>query len=128
MTAGGLKAIAEDMRNVLGLKYDFMECQGKPPDTYFIGEYQEVEPLTEDGEQEAVFILTGFSRKSFSELERCREKIRRLYHPVEGRMCPTESGSVMAVYYGNSIPLPTGDAEIKKIQINLQVKEWEALR
>ncbi len=128
MTAGGLKAVAEDMRNVLGLKYDFMEWHGRPPDTYFIGEYQEVEPLTEDGEQEAVFILTGFSRKSFSELERCRERIRKLYHPVEGRVRSTESGSVVAVYYGSSIPLATGDAEIKRIQINLQVKEWEALK
>ena len=35
-----------------------------------------------------------------------------------------EDGSAVAIFYATSLVVPTGDAELKRIQINLDVKEW----
>ena len=40
-------------------------------------------------------------------------------------MVTTDSGSVVAIFYANTFgDLPTGDAELEKIEINLTIKEW----
>lgn len=117
-----LQAVRTGM-DFLGIHYAFMEWKGKPQYPYFVGEYQEPEMQTEDGRQDAAFMLTGFSRGSWQELEQARQKIEQFYHKVEGRIVTAE-GSAVAIYYAGSLPVPTGDAELKKIQINLTVKEW----
>ena len=47
---------------------------------------------------------------------------------VGGRVVTTESGSVVAIFYANSFDVPTGDAELKKMQINLMIKEWSVMK
>lgn len=117
--------IASGMKS-LGLNYSFMEWEGKPEYPYFIGEYQETEPATEDGLCETSFLLTGFTRGTWEDIERAREKIRDLFHPVTGFVV-TVSKSAVAVFYASSFPVQTGDAELKKIQVNLTVKEWRVI-
>lgn len=120
------KIIATDM-DALAINYDFEEWVGKPPKIYFTGEYQELESMNEDGEQETQFILNGFARggTAFSDLEDAKNKIKKRYPSVGGRLATTESGSRVAIFYANTVSnLPTGDAELKRIQINLKVKEW----
>ncbi len=112
----------------LGLNYAFMEYHvedGEAPSyPYFVGEYQEIEPVSEDGMSETSFIITGFSRNTWLTLENAKEKIKNYFNRVSGKTAITDSGSAVAVFYANSFPVPTGDAELKKIQINLTVKEW----
>lgn len=36
-----------------------------------------------------------------------------------------EDGSAVAIFYAGSIIVPTGDGELKSIQINLHIKEWK---
>lgn len=120
-----MAVIASGMES-LGLNYSFMEWEGRPRYPYFIGEYQETEPATEDGLCEASFLLTGFTRGTWREIEEAREKIRRLFHPVTGFVV-NASGSTAVVFYASSFPVQTGDAELKKIQINLTVKEWSVI-
>ena len=120
------KVIATDM-DALAINYDFEEWVGKPPGIYFTGEYQEVESLNEYGEQETQFILNGFARgaTAYADLEEAKNKIKKHYPSVGGRLATTESGSRVAIFYANALSnLPTGDAELKRIQINLKVKEW----
>lgn len=124
MSKEGLKIIKDAMK-ALGLKYAFMEWNGKPVYPYFIGEYSETPPLNEDGMQETTFLLTGFSRESWMALEDAKEKIEAYFNKVGGRTVIADSGSAVAVFYSNSLVIPTGDAELKKIQINLVVKEWK---
>lgn len=126
MTDNNVLACMSNAMKELGLQYAFMEWKGKPVYPYFIGEYQEQEPFSEDGLQEITFILTGFSRTSLQELEEAKEQIRRYFHPVTGTVI-TGDGSAMAVFYAGGLGnLPTGDPELKKIQINLTIKEWRA--
>lgn len=109
----------------LGLEYGFCEYSGNPVVyPYFVGEYTETEPFTEDGLQESAFLLTGFSRGSWLALEDAKERIKDYFDPVSGKTVITESGSGVAVFYANGLPVPTADAELKRIQINLTIKEW----
>ena len=109
----------------LKLNYGFAEYMGEIQYPYFVGEYMESETFTEDGLCESTFIITGFSRGSWLELEEAKEKIEKYFNPVFGRVGITSSGSAVAIFYAHSLIVPTGDAELKSIQINLSVKEWK---
>lgn len=125
MSKNVLKVISDGM-DAMKLEYDFVRFRKDPiPETYFVGEYTETEPLNEDGMQETTFLLTGFSRaESWLELEDAREQIERYFGKVSGKTVIAEDGSVVAVFYADTQIIPTGDAELKSIQINLHVKEW----
>ena len=88
MSKEALKTISRAM-DALELKYGFMEYivpgGEEPPKTYFTGEYQETEPISEDGLQETQFILNGFSREPWISLENAKEKISKYFSKVSGR-------------------------------------------
>jgi hypothetical protein len=129
-----LKAISDAM-DALGINYAFGEYvlekseeseEVKPKYPYFVGEYQERENMNEDGMTEKQFILTGFARGkgAIAELESTKEKIKKYFPQVGGRLT-TVDGSAVVIYYASAFGnLPTGDASLKKIQINLNTKEW----
>lgn len=120
-----LKAISEAM-DALEINYAFKKWKGKPKYPYFIGEYQERENPNEDGMTEKQFILTGFARgeEAIAELESTKEKIKKYFPQVGGRLAIVD-GSAVAIFYASAFEnLPTGDAELEKIQINLNTKEW----
>lgn len=118
--------IVSDAMAAMGLEYDF-ETYKKHPVVYpyFVGEYTETESFTEDGLQETTFLLTGFSRDSWLTLENAKERIEQYFNRVSGHTVITDNGSAVAIFYTNSLIVPTGDAELKSIQINLNIKEWK---
>lgn len=120
MSKASLKIISENLTNA-GINYEFGEWTSDVIYPYFVGEYQESEPMTEDGLIESTFILTGFSRGSWLDLENAKEIIQRLFSNFT---IITESGSGLAIYYGGALIVPTGDAELKRIEIRLTIKEW----
>ena len=127
MNSETLGMISEAME-AMELNYNFMEYKVKagedPPQTYFVGEYQELDPDKESGEEESLFILTGFTREGWIRLENAKEKIKKYFPPSSGKVAAVGMNLTAAVFYTNSFMVPTGDAELKKIQINLTVKEW----
>ena len=129
MTKEALKVIFDDME-ALGITYGFMgegleeDEEGNPIYPYYVGEYEEIEPMYENGQRESQFILTGYSRTSWDVLENDKEKIEKYYPCDSGRIVITESGSAVAIFYLRGTPIRTTDAELKKMQINLDVKEW----
>lgn len=126
MNEATLKIISDDMAD-LGLNYAFIEYvlgeDEEEPETYFTGEYQEREDLNEDGEQETEFILTGFSKTAYG-LEQAKRLIKEEYPSVDGKNAIAEDGSAVAIFYANSLVIQSGVAGLKKMQINLIVKEW----
>lgn len=117
--------IISDAMTALGIEYDFGEYSGDPVIyPYFVGEYTETEPMYEDGMQECTFLLTGFSRGSWLALEDAKERIASYFDKVDGKTVMAENGSAVAIFYANALIVPTGDAELKRIQINLSCKEW----
>ena len=120
-----LKVVSDSMKD-MGIEYGF-GTYAKDPVVYpyFVGERTEREATTEDGLQESTFLLTGFHRGTWLELEDTKEKIENYFNQVSGKTVITDNGSAVAVFYGNSLIVPTGDAEVKSIQVNLNIKEWK---
>lgn len=117
--------IVSDAMQALGIEYGLGTYAGNPiVYPYFVGEYTETEPMTEDGLQESTFLLTGFSRDSWLTLEDAKERIQDYFDKVSGKVVMADDGSAVAVFYAYALIVPTGDAELKSIQIQLSVKEW----
>ena len=129
MSKAVLKRIKESMKEI-GINYQFKKWKGHPKYPYFVGSYQEVPTAGEDGMQETSFILTGFARSDGNVdgvliLEEAKEKIEAYFKKEGGNVAKTDDGSVVAIFYANTFgDLPTGDAELEKIEINLTIKEW----
>lgn len=123
MSKAVLKVVDEAM-TALGINYEFGEWTSHPVYPYFVGEYQEVPGANEDGMQETTFLLTGFHRGKWSDLENEKEKICAYFGKVGGHTVTTDKGSAVAVFYSNSFIVPTGDMQLKRIEINLTIKEW----
>lgn len=124
MSGDVLKLISDDMKS-LGLKYAFLRWNDEVIYPYFIGEYTEEPMMTEDNMQDTSFLITGTTRGSFLDLEKAKEKIKKLY--CDGKRQITTSGTGVVIFYENAIPVPTDEADLKKIQINLLVKEWKVM-
>ena len=123
MTTEPLKLISDGME-AIGLNYAFAMWEGEPKYPYFTGEYQESPPEDESGRQDATFILTGFTRGRIADLEEAKEKIENYFYR-DGRTAIAPNGNAVVVLYSNSFVVPSGDAELKKIEIHLNVKEWK---
>lgn len=124
MTTDALQLISESMSD-MKINYNFAEWTSEPAYPYFTGEYQESQSLSEDGLQEATFILNGFSRTTWLSLEEAKKKIENYFNRTSGKAVITSNGNGVAVFYSNALVIPTSDAELKRIQINLTIKEWK---
>lgn len=125
MTTAPLKIISDGM-DALGLEYGFGTYSGNPVQyPYFVGEYTEAGSLTEDGLQESTFMLNGFSRTSWEALETAKEAIENYFDKVSGLTMIADNGNGICISYENALIVPTGDAELKRIQIDLRILEWK---
>ena len=122
-----LQFINEQM-TAIEIPYEFNEWTSETiPNLYFVGEeYREDEIETEDGASTASMILTGFHRGKYIALEEAKEKIKQHFHPVLGLQSPTDTG-VIAVFFADAFSIPSGEANLTKIQITLKIKEWKGV-
>lgn len=123
MSEAALNYVSNLMES-MGIPYRFMEWTTKPPDDrYFVGEYIQPETLTreESGRQDITFILRGFTRNMWDVLIRDDETIAK----NAMRTAILDDGTGIAVFYGGSSIVPTGDAQWKSIKINLKIQEWK---
>lgn len=123
MSVAALQYVADQMQS-LDIPYQFMRWNDAVPDDYyFVGEYSETPSMTkeEDGRQDTTVILRGFTRKSWLLLEQAKEKIESSFPQT----AILNNGSGIAVFYDSALVVPTGDAELKSIKINLTIQEWK---
>lgn len=116
-----LKFIGEELYK-LNIPYEFLEWTGRVTYPYCVGEITEEPIATEDGAEQSTMLLTVFHREKMVELLEIKEAVKRHFDPVCGLRGNTGSGAI-AVYYDGSFPIPSGEAGLKKIQINLKVIE-----
>lgn len=110
-----------------GINYEFGEwTSDEIPSVYFVGEYEEIEPETEDGLQEVSFLLTGFTRGKWLELEQAKDTIEKLFSKTVGKTAILDHAGI-AIFYDRALIVPTGDAELKRIEIRLTIKEWSVI-
>ena len=119
-----LKFIKEQM-DILGIPYEFGEWTSTTIQyPYFVGEVTEDATTTEDGYESTTFILNGFHRGTYMDLEEVKAKLYKHFHSIHGLRATTDSGAI-AVFYGGAFYVPTNEADLKRIQINLIIKEWK---
>lgn len=88
---------------------------------YWTGDYTENEYSSEHGYSGYTFMLTGTTNKSWLDLEKEKEKIKELFSDFTY----SQDDYSLAIYYENSFNIPCDDMAIKRIQINLEIKEWK---
>ena len=118
-----LKFIDKQM-DILAVPYEFGEWTSKIEYPYWTGEFTEEPIVTEDGLEESTLILTGFTRGKYLAMEEQKDKIKKHFDPRNGLRAKTDSGA-RAVFFNGSFYVPTGEADLKRIQINLLIKEWK---
>lgn len=121
MTNAVLKHIDERLSSN-GITYEFVEK--KPPITYpyFVGTYTDLGATDESGLYESDLTLDGFTRGSWLTLENARQTIENLFSEYTTIL---ENGSGICISYSGCLIVPTGDSELKRIQITLNIKEWK---
>ena len=124
MTKNTLKIIKKAM-DTLGLEYGFMRYSKNPMVyPYWVGSYQENPIVSESGHGTSLFSLNGNHRGSWDDLETQKERIENYFNKVSGKTVMAEDGSAVAIFYANTLIVPSMDAELKRIQINLDIHEW----
>ena len=104
-----------------GLNYAFSRWNGELKFPYWIGEYSEIDSINEDGMVETDFILTGTTENSWLELQMEKEKVERLFRNKTDILT---SGIGVSMSFERSLIVPTESDTLKRIQINISVKEW----
>ena len=107
-----------------GINYELYEWKKKVVYPYWVGDYSETPSGNEDGGRVATFTLDGFTRGQYLELERDRQKIEEVFTHNTSIL---DDLSGVDVSYSGSFIVPTGDAELKRIQINLTIKQWRVI-
>ena len=117
--------VIKDEMNIIDVPYAFMRwTSSTTPERYWIGEYTQTTTETEDGYEEYNILLTGTTKNSWREMLQDVAKIKEHFSPIGGLPKRTDKG-VVVVYYDNSFPVPTGEADLKRIQVNLRIKAWK---
>ena len=117
MIGTALGIVAIELQNI-DVPYEFMRWTSA-------GEFTETTTATEDGYEESTLLLTGTTRDSWASLMQDRDKIKD-HFPNIGARFSTENGAVV-IFYENAFPVPTGEADLKRIQINLRIKTWKGI-
>lgn len=116
-----------DERMSAVVQYALGRWKGKPADKnscYWTGEATELESPNRDenGMQEISVILRGYTRGNLMLLEQEKEKI------ASKVPCTTilPDGTGVVILYDYGMMVPTGDAELKSMKINMTIQEWRA--
>ena len=119
-----LKFIADQM-DMIEVPYEFGEWSSDIKYPYTVGEFTEEPTMTEDGYEQSTLLLTVFHRGKRIDMETVKNKIKSHFPPVYGLRGQTDSGSSIAVFFDGCFYVPSGEADLKKMQINLTIKEWK---
>ena len=120
-----LQFINEQM-TAISIPYQFGEWNPEGEEVkypYFVGELPSPEDIdTESGKEETPLIVTGFHRGAKITLLEMRDKIKKhFYHGARA----VDGNRAIAVFYNGSFFVPTNEADLHKIQIDLTIKEWK---
>lgn len=120
-----LNVISQQMES-LHLNYEFGRMTKSPPTyPYWVGDYTQEEPMTEDGLEQATILLMGFSRGNHLALETEKAAINdRFKHGVT---VMTDTGAAVVIFSAGNFNVPLETNDLKKCQVNLSIKIWKGV-
>ncbi len=124
MSVAALQYVSDLLTDTIGIPYAFGEWKDKPlkDGRYWVGSTIEPVSMTreESGRQDMTLILRGYARGGYMQLLTDKENIER--HISRTAILPDGTG--IAIFYAGGEIVPTADAEIKSIKINLDIQKW----
>lgn len=120
MMVDAFNVISEELKN-LKVNYQFCRWQGKVIYPYFVGEGSADEFVSENNYQEGTCFINGFTRGAWLELMNTSEKIKQCFADFR---TITKGGNGISITVAAFSIVPCEDAELKRIQITLNIKEW----
>lgn len=115
-----ISVIAEEMKN-LNINYALMQWNKDVAYPYFTGEFYENSFKYEDGSTGGEMLLEGWTRGTWTELYELTEEIKSHF----ANFSTIQDNTGISITYLNSSPIRTGDIQLKKIQIRLDIKTWK---
>lgn len=113
-----------DQMAVISVPYEFGEWTDDVTYPYSVGEITEEPIMTEDGAEQSTLILSLFNRGNYIALETEKAKIKRHFPAIDGLRASTDSGTI-AVFFDGAFYVPTGESELKRMEIHLKILEWK---
>ena len=107
------------------LPYEYYEWSKKVVYPYWIGEYSETSPTSEDGYREDTLMITGTTKGSVMDLEKGKEILKKAFPEFSGYHAVLDSGTHILVFYDTATIVPTDGNDIKRLQVNLIIKSWK---
>lgn len=115
-----LEIISNELKK-LKINYQFVRYNGKVSYPYFVGEISTDEFISENNYQEGTCFINGFTRGAWLDLINASEKIKQSFADFR---TITKSGSGISITVAAFSVIPCEDAELKRIQITLNIQEW----
>lgn len=116
-----LKAFKGEIEK-LGIEAEFFEWTQEVAYPYWVCDYLETPNGTEDNLELPTIILSGFSRSTALELEKEKQAVKD--HFKLGVVTLTSKGTAIAIFYSKGGFVPTGDKDLKRIDIEFEIKKW----
>lgn len=123
---GKVLGIIKNELKIIDVPYEFMRWSSPVKDRYWVGEFSETPTDTEDGYEEATLTLTGTTNDLWAVLLQDRDKIKDHFPSIYGLRVAIDKGMVV-IFYDNAFPVPTGEANLKRLQVNLKIKAWKGM-
>ena len=123
MTIETLTEINDILDNLI--PYEFGEWTDTVQFPFWTGEYSEISPMSEDGEEDTTFIITGTTKGSYYQLEQHKALIENAFPKIGGYVKTLDSGNCIRIFFETAFPVPVDDNNMKRMQINLLIKEWK---
>ncbi len=125
-----LNIINTEMKSA-GIDYHFQKNKKSPPTyPYFVGELIPVVTGSEDGMKEFTLILDGFTRKTAQSSGDLLElldaaDVIEAHFPVVGGFSTVVNNQAIVIHFVGCQPVESGDEQLNKIEITLQIKSWK---
>lgn len=120
MMLDAFNVISEELKN-LKVNYQFGRWQGEVSYPYFVGEGDAADFVAENNYQEGTCFINGFTRGAWIDLMNTSEKIKQRFADFR---TITKGGNGISITVAAFSIVPCEDAELKRIQITLNLKEW----
>lgn len=116
-----LELIYNELVNVLGLNYEYMEYTGELKYPYMTGEHYTNYYDIDTGRLEGELLLEVWNRGKEIDLIQIHDKIQNHFK----MLIKYQDGTGFCIAYKNKQATRTGDMDLKKIQVYLETKIWK---
>lgn len=105
------------------IPYEFGEWTDTVTYPYSVGTFQETEHRFEDGYSGGTFTLDAWSRGSKLSLTELSDKVKSVFDDL----FEVVDDHTFYISYGGVLTVPTGEADLFRVQITLYTKDWKGI-